>query len=108
MKTNRKLKNEQKVENETKGKNGDGRANESLKHGDANRRFEAMKMLKEQRYEGKEMAQKNSRAFKSGEVNAEDVKWLHEEDVICYKRCDMLQKMFIFFGGKLEYSSMGT
>ena len=59
-------------------------------------------MQKEQRYEGKEMTQKNSRVFKSGEVNVEDVKWLHAEDVICCRRC------LFSLGGKLEYSSVGA
>ena len=54
------------------------------------RRFEGTEMLiedlKEQRYEGKKMTQKNSRVFKSEEVNAEDVRWLHAEDVVCCSR----------------------
>ena len=58
--------------------------------------------LKEQRYEGKEMTQKNYMVFKSERVNAEDVKWLHVEDVICCRR------YFIFFFGGLEYSSVGV
>lgn len=30
-------------------------------------------------------------------IDAEDVKWLHTEDVICWRRCDMLQKNVYFF-----------